>query len=74
MRLSWQRACCVVPAERLEPTGARPGRGAGYSDIEVVLLTEAGLIGLSTVIVTTVHPLQVIDGPLPETGMIPAPT
>jgi 5-formyltetrahydrofolate cyclo-ligase len=49
-------------------TGARLGKGAGYSDIEVALLTEAGLIGPSTVIVTTVHPLQVIDGPLPETG------
>ncbi|MDX6337522.1 MAG: hypothetical protein QOG05_4862 [Streptosporangiaceae bacterium] len=48
--------------------GARLGKGAGYSDIEVALLTEAGLIGPSTVIVTTVHPLQVIDGPLPETG------
>ena len=38
--------------------GARLGKGAGYSDIEVALLQEAGLIGPSTVIVTTVHPLQ----------------
>ena len=35
--------------------GARLGKGAGYSDIEVALLQEAGLIGPSTVIVTTVH-------------------
>jgi 5-formyltetrahydrofolate cyclo-ligase len=35
--------------------GARLGKGAGYSDIEVALLTEAWLIGPSTVIVTTVH-------------------
>lgn len=55
-------------------TGARLGKGADDSDIEVVLLTEAGLIGPSTVIVMTVHPLQVIDGPLPETGMISAST
>ena len=48
--------------------GARLGKGAGYSDIEVALLQEAGLIGPSTVIVTTVHPLQVIDAALPETG------
>jgi 5-formyltetrahydrofolate cyclo-ligase len=47
--------------------GARLGKGAGYSDIEVALLQEAGLIGPSTVIVTTVHPLQVIDEALPET-------
>jgi 5-formyltetrahydrofolate cyclo-ligase len=48
--------------------GTRLGKGVGYSDIEVALLQEAGLIGPSTVIVTTVHPLQVIDEPLPETA------
>jgi hypothetical protein len=47
--------------------GVRIGKGAGYSDIEVALLTEAGLIGPDTVIVTTAHPLQVIDDELPET-------
>ncbi|HEY0696599.1 MAG TPA: 5-formyltetrahydrofolate cyclo-ligase [Micromonospora sp.] len=46
--------------------GVRVGKGAGYSDIEVALLTEAGLVGPSTVLVTTVHDLQVVDGPLPE--------
>lgn len=49
-------------------TGARLGKGAGDSGIEVALLTEAGLIGPSTVVVTTVDPLQVVEGPLPETG------
>jgi 5-formyltetrahydrofolate cyclo-ligase len=47
--------------------GARLGKGAGYSDIEVALLLEAGLISPITVIVTTVHPMQVVDEPLPET-------
>jgi 5-formyltetrahydrofolate cyclo-ligase len=47
--------------------GVRVGKGAGYSDIEVALLTEAGLIRPETVIVTTVHQLQVVDGELPET-------
>jgi len=47
--------------------GARLGKGAGYSDIEVALLREAGLITPETVIVTTVHPLQVLDEPLPAT-------
>jgi 5-formyltetrahydrofolate cyclo-ligase len=47
--------------------GVRLGKGAGYSDIEVALLQEAGLIGPNTVIVTTVHPLQVVDEALPET-------
>lgn len=48
-------------------TGARLGKGAGYSDIEVALLHEAGLISPHTVIATTVHPLQVVNEPLPET-------
>nr|WP_243407405.1 5-formyltetrahydrofolate cyclo-ligase [Frankia canadensis] len=47
--------------------GVRLGKGAGYSDIEVALLQEAGLIGPDTTIVTTVHTLQVVDEPLPET-------
>jgi 5-formyltetrahydrofolate cyclo-ligase len=47
--------------------GVRVGKGAGYSDIEVALLTEAGLISPTTTIVTTVHPLQVVDDDLPET-------
>ncbi len=48
-------------------TGARLGKGAGYSDIEVALLQEAGLINHTTPIVTTVHPLQIIEDELPET-------
>ena len=48
--------------------GTRLGKGAGYSDLEVALLAEAGLIGPATVIVTTVHPLQVLDEPIPEAG------
>lgn len=46
--------------------GVRIGKGAGYSDIEVALLAEAGLIGPQTTIVTTVHHLQVLDEPLPR--------
>jgi 5-formyltetrahydrofolate cyclo-ligase len=46
--------------------GTRLGKGAGYSDLEVALLAEAGLISPTTVIVTTVHPLQVLDEPIPE--------
>ncbi|PPK68066.1 5-formyltetrahydrofolate cyclo-ligase [Actinokineospora auranticolor] len=47
--------------------GVRVGKGAGYADLELALLGEAGLIGADTVIATTVHDLQVIDGDLPET-------
>ncbi|MEV8439044.1 5-formyltetrahydrofolate cyclo-ligase [Actinosynnema sp. NPDC051121] len=48
--------------------GVRLGKGAGYSDIEVALLQEAGLISENTTIVTTVHQLQVVDDELPETA------
>jgi len=47
--------------------GVRLGKGAGYSDIEVALLQEAGLIGPHTTIVTTVYSLQIVDDELPET-------
>lgn len=47
--------------------GVRLGKGAGYSDIEVAMLAQAGLIGPETTIVTTVHPLQVIGEDIPET-------
>lgn len=46
--------------------GVRLGKGAGYSDIEVALLQEAGLIRPETTIVTTVHALQVVDDELPD--------
>jgi 5-formyltetrahydrofolate cyclo-ligase len=46
--------------------GARLGKGGGYSDLEYALAWEAGLIGSSTVVTTTVHDVQVLDG-----GLIP---
>ncbi|OAP20398.1 MULTISPECIES: 5-formyltetrahydrofolate cyclo-ligase [Amycolatopsis] len=76
-------AAAVAPTvgpERMEPVdlvvcgtvavdrrGTRVGKGAGYSDLEIAILTEAGLIGPRTTIVTTVHDLQVVDAELPET-------
>ena len=47
--------------------GVRIGKGGGFSDLEFALLAERGLVGERTTIVTTVHPLQVVDEPLPET-------
>lgn len=48
-------------------SGARIGKGAGYSDLEVALLIEAGLVTESTVIVAPVHALQVLEDEIPET-------
>jgi 5-formyltetrahydrofolate cyclo-ligase len=43
------------------------GKGGGYSDLELALLVDAGLVTEGTIVVTTVHPLQVLDEELPET-------
>lgn len=47
--------------------GSRLGKGGGYADLETALLVETGLVTEETVIATTVHRLQVVDEPLPET-------
>jgi 5-formyltetrahydrofolate cyclo-ligase len=47
--------------------GARVGKGGGYSDLEFAILVEEGKIGEDTSIVTSVHPLQVIEKELPMT-------
>jgi 5-formyltetrahydrofolate cyclo-ligase len=41
--------------------GARVGKGGGYSDLEYGLAREAGKITARTPIITTVHPIQIID-------------
>jgi 5-formyltetrahydrofolate cyclo-ligase len=56
----------VVGSVAVNHLGARLGKGAGYSDIEVALLAGAGLVSDETTIVTTVHDLQIVDGELPE--------
>lgn len=58
----------VCGSVAVNPRGVRLGKGAGYSDLEVALLQEVNLIGPRTTIVTTVHPLQVVDEELPETA------
>ncbi len=47
--------------------GARVGKGGGYSDLEFALLTEGKKIGPATAILTSVHPLQIIDDDIPMT-------
>ncbi len=52
----------------LNRAGARVGKGGGYSDLELAIVTEAGRIDDDTVIVSTAHDVQVVDDELPETG------
>ena len=45
--------------------GARIGKGGGFSDLELAMLTELHLVGRWTTIATTVHPLQIVSEELP---------
>jgi 5-formyltetrahydrofolate cyclo-ligase len=48
--------------------GARVGKGGGYSDLEFALARELGAVGAWTIIVTTVHDLQIVPGTIPMTS------
>jgi len=59
----------VTGCVAVDATGARLGKGGGFSDLEYAVAYEAGLIGPSTVVVTTVHEAQVLEpGRIPLTG------
>ena len=57
--------CGTVAVNR---AGVRIGKGGGFSDLEFGLLVEARLVDRDTLLTTTVHPAQVLDGDLPETA------
>jgi 5-formyltetrahydrofolate cyclo-ligase len=58
-------AGCVAVGE----DGGRLGKGGGFSDLELAVAAEAGLVDRSTVVVTTVHELQVRPaGAIPTTA------
>lgn len=41
--------------------GGRVGKGGGFGDLEFAILRETGAVTDTTPIVTTVHPLQIVD-------------
>jgi 5-formyltetrahydrofolate cyclo-ligase len=49
-------------------SGARVGKGGGFSDLEYGLLIDAGKIDEHTVVATTVHPIQILREHLMVTG------
>jgi 5-formyltetrahydrofolate cyclo-ligase len=55
---------CVAVGE----DGARLGKGGGFADLEFALASAAGLISADTLVVTTVHEIQVVPaGTIPVT-------
>ena len=57
----------VCGSVAVNSAGARVGKGGGYSDLEFALLTERQKIRRRSPIVTSVHPLQIIDEEIPMT-------
>jgi len=57
----------VAGSVAVSRTGARLGKGGGYSDLEYALCRTVGCIDDRTHIATTVHPLQIVRGAVPET-------
>jgi 5-formyltetrahydrofolate cyclo-ligase len=58
----------VAGSVAVSRNGARLGKGGGYSDLEYALCRAAGCIDDRTKVATTVHPLQIVRGAVPETG------
>lgn len=59
----------VVGCVAADRSGARLGKGGGFADLEFALANAAGLVAPQTWVVTTVHPVQVVDdGRIPMTA------
>ncbi|QPV63770.1 5-formyltetrahydrofolate cyclo-ligase [Halosimplex litoreum] len=61
----------LVGSVAVSPSGARVGKGEGYSDLEFAVLTELGLVDAETTVVTTVHESQVREGIDPDAHDVP---
>jgi 5-formyltetrahydrofolate cyclo-ligase len=59
-------ALVVVGCVAVARDGGRTGKGAGFADLELGMLRQLGLVQATTPIVTTVHPLQIV-----ESGQLP---
>ena len=57
----------VAGSVAVDKKGRRIGKGGGYSDLEYAIGREFGFVKEDVIILTTVHPLQIMDGDLPET-------
>ena len=58
----------VSGAVAVQRDGARLGKGGGFADLEYAIARRLGLIDDRTPVVTTVHPLQLVDNVIPMTN------
>jgi 5-formyltetrahydrofolate cyclo-ligase len=59
----------VAGSVAVNRAGVRIGKGAGYADRELAILTKAALVGPSTHTVTTIHSVQILHENLPESSL-----
>jgi 5-formyltetrahydrofolate cyclo-ligase len=57
----------VAGSVAVNQNGSRIGKGGGYSDLEYAIGREFGFVREDVVIITTIHPLQMVEEELPET-------
>ena len=57
----------VAGSVAVDRKGSRIGKGGGYSDLEYAIGREFGFVREDVIILTTVHPLQIVDEDLEET-------
>jgi 5-formyltetrahydrofolate cyclo-ligase len=57
----------VAGSVAVNARGARVGKGGGYSDLEFALARATGAVDARTLVLTTVHPLQVVADDIPMT-------
>lgn len=57
----------VTGSVAVDREGGRVGKGGGYSDLEYALGRAFGFVTEETPVITTVHPLQVVETSLPMT-------
>lgn len=57
----------VVGSVAVSEDGAKVGKGGGFSDLEFAIGQEFEILDDTTPIVTTVHPLQIVDYQIPMT-------
>jgi len=51
----------IAGSVAVDITGGRVGKGGGYSDLEFAILSAYGKINRSTLVITTVHEVQIVE-------------